>query len=101
MKTYYAPTFIDESRTFPNKKGESRPTGVLRGMIMTRRFYLTPKKKIAATRGVVPFSWLEDTVEAKTESLRKAVKGMEELPELDENPPLDFIPEVVNSTLSH
>jgi hypothetical protein len=93
MKTYYAPTFIDESRTHPDKKGNSRPTGKLKGFVMTRRFSLTPKGKIRAERGVVPFQWSEDTEEAKAEALSKVIEGMEEISELDANPPLIFIPQ--------
>lgn len=92
MKTYYAPSFIDESRTYPDKNGNSRPTGKFSGMVMTRRFYVTPTGKIKAERGIVPFSWQEDTKESKATALSDAIKGMEEMPELDENPPLDFIP---------
>lgn len=93
MKTFYSPTFIDESRTYSDKKGNSKPTGKLRGLLLTRRFYKTPKGKIKAERGVVPFSWKEDTEESKAEALAKAIEGMEEMAELEGNPPLhDFIP---------
>lgn len=65
MKTYYSPVFLDESRTYPDKRGNSRPTGKLHGFIMARRFFVTPKGKIKAERFIVSFSWNEDTYEAK------------------------------------
>ena len=99
MKIYYAPTFLDESRTYPDKKGNSRPTGKLRGMIMTRRFFLASNNKIKAERGMVPFSWKEDTAKSKAEALEKVIKDMQEMSELDNNPPLDFIPERVKKLL--
>jgi hypothetical protein len=87
MKTYYAPTFIDRSTS-----SRGKPTGKLCGFIFTRSFHKTGAGKIKASRGVVPFSWSEPTDEAKAEALQEAIKGMEELPELDANPPLSFIP---------
>lgn len=92
--TFYAPTFLDESMTFPDKRGLRRPTGKLSGFVITRRF---SKKgsKFRAERGLVPFSWGRDTPKAKITALAKAIEGMEELPGLDENPPLNWIPETV------
>lgn len=92
MKTYYAPTFLDESRTHPNRKGVSLPTGILKGIIFTRSFSKTPKGKIKGERGIIFFSWGKDTKEAKAAALKKAIDGMEELERLDENPALDWIP---------
>lgn len=95
MKTYYAPSFIDQSRTYPNKNGKSKSTGILSGMIMTRRFVKTPKGNWKGIRGIVPFSWSPDTEEAKAKSLKKAIKDMQEMAELDSNPPIDWIPDIL------
>lgn len=99
MKTYYSPTFLDESLTYPNKKGESRPTGKLRGFVFTRSFYKTLSGKIKATRSILPFSWEEDTDESKGRALEKVVEGMEELEGLEKNPSLDWIPKQVRELL--
>jgi hypothetical protein len=56
---------------------------------------MTKKGKIRAERGLISFSWKEDTQEAKAAALAKVIEGMEELPELDENPPLSWIPAIV------
>jgi hypothetical protein len=95
MQCYYAPTFLDESLTFPDKKGQQRATGRLSGMVFTRKFFKTKKGKIRAERGLISFSWKEDTQEAKAAALAKVIEGMEELPELDKNPPLSWIPTIV------
>lgn len=87
METFYAPTFIDESRS---RRG--KPTGKLRGFVMTRSFYKGSNGKIKSNRGVIPFSWEEDTDEAKAEALSKVITGKKEMPELDENPPLTWVP---------
>jgi hypothetical protein len=101
MLTYYAPTFIDESMTLPDKRGNQRPTGRLSGMVFTRRFSRTRGGRIKAERGVISFSWKEDTQEAKAAALAKVIEGMEgELPELDSNPPTNFIPAIVKEKLS-
>ena len=97
-RTFYAPTFLDESRTHPDKAGNTRSTGRLSGMLMTRRFYRRGKK-IVAERGVVPFAWNQDTQEAKVEALKKVITGMEELPGLDENPSLDWVPSFIKQEL--
>lgn len=97
--TFYAPTFLDESMTRPDRKGVQTPTGKLSGMLITRRFSKRGKK-ISATRGLVSFSWGEDTQEAKIAALSKAIEGMDELPELDTNPPLNWIPATVKEKLS-
>lgn len=91
MKTYYASTFIDQSRTYPDKRGNSKPTGRLSGFLMTRSFYMQGGKR-RSSKGIKPFSWSEDTEEAKADALAQAINGMEEMPELDSNPPLDFWP---------
>jgi hypothetical protein len=99
--TFYAPTFIDESMTHPDRRGHQKPTGRLSGMLFTRRFSTTRGGKIRAERGIVSFSWNEDTQEAKAAALEKAIEGMEgELPELDSNPPTNFIPAIVKEKLS-
>ena len=48
-----------------------------------------------AERIVISFSWRKNTEKAKAAALAKAIKGMEELPELDNNPPLNWIPPFV------
>lgn len=98
--TFYAPSFLDNSTTFPDRKGRKRPTGNLSGMIFTRRFSKTGGRKITAERGVIPFSWKEDTQAAKVEALAKAIEGMQELPDLDENPPITWIPQTVKEQLT-
>lgn len=97
--TFYAPTFLDESLTRPDKRGDQRPTGRLSGMVFTRRFSKRGAK-FKADRGVVSFSWKEDTPEAKTAALVKVIEGMEELPELDDNPPLNWIPKTIKERLN-
>lgn len=97
--TYYAPTFLDESMTLPDKRGHSRPTGRLSGFVFTRRFSRRGPRKIVAEIGLVPFSWNEDSQEAKVAALSKVIEGMKELPELDNNPPLDWIPQSVKQEL--
>lgn len=94
METFYAPTFIDESI---NSRG--KPTGKLSGLIMTRSFFRTGSGKIKVSRGVIPFHWSEDTEEAKGSALQEAIKGMKEMAELDENPPLTFIPKSLEESL--
>ncbi|MES2216649.1 MAG: hypothetical protein V4481_05145 [Patescibacteria group bacterium] len=100
MKTYYAPTFIDESRTLPNRQGNSKPTGNLRGMVFTRTFYKTKTGKITSKRGIIPFKWVEDTEESKAEALENALIGLEEMRELDANPPLTFVPDILKNNLT-
>jgi hypothetical protein len=100
MLTFYAPTFLDESMTHPGKRGHQRPTGKLSGMVFTRRFFRKGNGKIKAERGLVSFSWDQDTQEAKVNALAKAIKGMEELPDLDKNPPLNWIPPIVKEKLT-
>ncbi len=97
--TFYAPTFLDESRTYPDKNGNSRNTGIMRGMIFTRTFKRRGSK-IVAERGLIPFSWKEDTQEAKVEALAKAIEGMEEMAELDDNPNIGWIPKTIKERLS-
>lgn len=98
--TFYSPTFIDESMTCPTKHCAQRPTGNLSGMVFARTFSRHPKsKRIKATRGIISFSWSEDTQDAKATALAKAIEGMEELPELDSNPELNWIPAIVKEKL--
>lgn len=97
--TFYAPTFFDESLTRPDKHGHQKPTGRLSGMIMTRKFSVTRAGGIKAERDLISFSWNEDTQEAKANALAKAIEGMEELPGLDDNPPLNWIPSLVKEKL--
>lgn len=73
MKQFYAPTFIDESMTLPDKKGRSRPTGRLSGMVFARKFSRRKGGGVKAERIMISFSWNEDTQEAKTEALAKAI----------------------------
>lgn len=98
---FYAPTFLDESLTYPDKHGNKRQTGRLSGMVFARRFSKAKSGKLKAQRLIIPFAWDRDTQEAKAEALAKAIEGMAgELPELDTNPPLNFIPEQVKEKLS-
>lgn len=92
---YYAPTFIDESLTRPDRGGNQYPTGRLSGMVFGRKFFTTKTGKVRAERVMISFSWGEDTPEAKVTALAKAIEGMEELPELDKNPPLTWIPSFI------
>lgn len=98
MLTYYAPSFLDESMSHPDKRGNQRRTGRLSGMLFTRSFSRRGSK-IRAKRGIVSFSWDEDTQEAKVAALAKAIEGMEELPELDSNPPLNWVPSFIKEKL--
>lgn len=95
MQLYYAPSFIDESLTYPDRHGQQRPTGRLTGMVFGRKFFKSRSGKIKAERMLLSFSWEQDTQEAKAAALAKVIEGMEELPELDKNPPLSWIPQVV------
>ncbi len=95
MQLYYAPTFIDGSLTRPDRRGEQHSTGRLSGMVFGRKFFKSRAGKIRAERMVISFSWKEDTQEAKAAALAKVIEGMEELPELDKNPPLSWIPAIV------
>lgn len=100
MLTYYAPTFIDESLSRPDRGGNQRATGRLSGIMVIRQFF-KKRDKIIAKRGIVSFSWEEDTQEAKAAALAKTIEGMEgELPELANNPPISFIPAIVKEKLS-
>ncbi len=95
MQLYYAPTFIDESLTRPDRRGDQHSTGRLSGIVIGRKFFKSRAGKIRAERIVKSFSWKEDTREAKAEALAKAIEGMEEMPELEKNPPLNWIPQTV------
>lgn len=95
QQTFYAPTFLDESRTYPDRRGNTSPTGNLRGMVFARRFSKTKAGKIKSERMLIPFSWEEDTQEAKAAALAKVIEGMEELPGLEKNPPLNWIPDFI------
>jgi hypothetical protein len=95
MQLYYAPTFIDESLTRPDRRGEQHSTGRLSGIVIGRKFFKSRAGKIRAERMVISFSWEQDTQEAKAEALAKVIEGMEEMPELDNNPPLSWIPAIV------
>jgi hypothetical protein len=95
MQLYYAPTFIDESMTQPDRRGNQYPTGRLSGVVIGRKFFKSRAGKIRAERMVISFSWKKDTQEAKAEALAKVIEGMEELPELEKNPPLNWIPQIV------
>lgn len=91
-KTFYAPTYLDESMSYPDKRGNQHPTGRLSGMVFIRKFSKTRSGRWKAERTIISFSWKEDTQKAKAAALAKAIEGMEELPELDGNPPLNWIP---------
>lgn len=97
--TFYAPTFLDESMTRPDRRGHQEPTGRLSGMVFTRTFSRRGKK-IRAERGAVSFSWGTDTQKAKTKALAKVIAGMEEMLELENNPPLNWIPPSIKERLS-
>ena len=101
MLSFYAPTFIDESLTMPDKKGRQEPTGRLSGILIGRQFSKSRSGRIKASRIVKSFSWDEDTQEAKVEALAKAIDGMEELPELENNPPISWIPDLVKQALNN
>ena len=93
---YYASTFLDESLSFPDKRGNQHKTGKLSGMVFARRFSVTKVGKVKADRELISFSWNEDTDEAKASALAKVIEGMDgELPELDNNPPLNWIPKFI------
>jgi hypothetical protein len=96
---FYAPTFLDFSMTCPDKKGNKKPTGKLEGFILARTFSRRRSGKIKAERNIIPFKWNEDSEEAKVEALAKVIEGMEELPELDDNPRLEWIPAIVKERL--
>lgn len=95
--TFYAPTMLDLSMTRPDKKGRQHPTGNLNGMIFTRTFRRRGEN-IKASRGIISFSWGERPG-AKEEALLKALGDMEELHDLDSNPPLNWIPSIVKEKL--
>lgn len=97
--TFYAPTFLDFSLTRPDRRGCQEPTGDLNGMVFARTFY-KKGKSIRARRNLISFSWEADTPDAKADALAKVVEGMEELPELDKNPALNWIPQTVKERLS-
>lgn len=98
--TFYAPTCIDMSMTFPDKRGVQKPTGDLSALIFTRTFTSTGKgNNIKASRGIVSISWKKDKPEAKAEAFAKAVHGLEELEGLDRNPPVSWIPQIVKEKL--
>lgn len=96
--TFYAPTFIDMSMKQPDKRGVQKPTGDLSGLIVTRTF-TSKGRNIKASRGMIPFSWKKDATAAKAEALARAIEGMEELAELDNNPSLNWIPSIVKEKL--
>lgn len=98
--TFYAPTFIDESLTRRDRKGCQKPTGNLSGMVFTRRFSMDRRGRVKAVRGLVSFSWGEDTQAAKAAALAKVIDGMEELPELENNPPIGWVPSFIKEKLS-
>lgn len=65
-------------------------------MVFARRFSVTKTGKVRAEREVISFSWDENTDEAKAAALLKVIEKMDgELPELDENPPLNWIPKFI------
>ncbi len=97
---FYASTFIDESLSPPDRSGKQVSTGRLKGFVFGRKFYKTKTGKIKAERIIIPFSWNEDTEEAKAAALTKAIEGMVELPELDKNPPLNYIPSFIKEKLN-
>lgn len=97
--TFYAPTFLDFSMTYPDKKGNCRSTGNLEGMILSRTFKRRRNGKIVGQREIRPFSWKEDTQAAKIAALAKAIEGMEELSELDDNPREEWVPAIVKERL--
>ena len=92
-KTFYSPTCIDESRSYPDKKGNSRKTGKLNAFVCTRTFTKTENsKKVTVKRGLISISWNEDTEDSKAIAFKKALKGLEELAWLEDNRPLAEIP---------
>lgn len=95
VQMFYAPTFMDESMTAPDKRGNQRPTGKLSGFVFARKFTRHKTGRIKAERMLLPFSWKEDTQEAKVAALSRVIDGMTEMEELDGNPPLTWIPDVV------
>jgi len=100
QKTYYARTFLDESMSSPDRKGQQHKTGRLSGMVFARKFSRLKGGKIRAERLVLSFTWDRDTQEAKADALAKVITGMDELLGLDENPPLTWIPNVVKEYFS-
>lgn len=99
-KQFYAPTFLDESMSHPDRRGNNYAAGRLSGIVMGRKFTKLKSGKIRAERLVISFAWDRDTQEAKAEALAKVIDGMEELPELDNNPPLTWIPQTVKERLA-
>ena len=98
MLSYYAPTFLDESLSHPDKKGQQYATGRRSGMIFVRTFSKS-RSGFKARRLVISFSWDDDSAEAKATALAKVIDGMEEMPELDKNPPLNWIPKFIKEKL--
>jgi hypothetical protein len=62
---------------------------------VTRTYWIIRRKDgtkvVKSERGVVSARWQND--EDKPKAIVEAVKGMTPLKELDENPPLSFIPD--------
>jgi hypothetical protein len=98
-ETFYQPTFLDMSRSY---RGE--PTGVLSATIFTRTFMLIENQKgkrhIDAQRGFLFQSWKKDTLKSKAAAIKLAVRGMKKMKELNDNPPLNFIPNKIEKWLS-
>ncbi len=95
-RTYYAPTFLDESLSRPDRRGNQHATGRLSGCVFARKFSFTKKRTVRAERIVIFFSWDADTQEAKAEALAKVIEYMDgELPELERNPPLNWVPDFI------
>lgn len=93
-KEYYAPTFMDHSMS-----SRGKPTGDLHATIFTRVFTVyeqTNGKRVVRSKLGFHFPrWSKDDETAKASAIKKAIKGMKELTELDKNPPLDFLPDEI------
>ena len=53
QRCYYAPTFLDESLSFPDRRGNQQKTGKLSGMVFVRRFFIrsvVPSKESPCSR---------------------------------------------------
>ena len=91
QEEFYAPTYLNHSLTSKGKK-----TGNLKATIFTRSFRLIEdikgRKYIKTQRGFRFVNWDKDTKKAEAEAILEAIGSMKEMKEIEENPPLDFIP---------
>ncbi len=100
QRCYYAPTFLDESLSFPDRRGNQHKTGRLSGVVFARRFFISKAGKVRSERELISFAWKEDTQDAKAAALAKVIEKMDgELPGLDDNPPTNWIPEFIKQEL--